>query len=289
MAKEKDISEKTLEDCNDVFADIVNNVIFGGRKVVQPEALTNATVTSQMKLDGKLHEQERDVAKYWNDRKIRLCLLGLENMTQMEHDMVLRVFSYDGASYREQVNDRISARRVGQKPRPVYPAITVVLYFGQNHWTAPRSLRECMQVELPPELTALVPDYQLHIVELAHMTPEQVEAFQSDFFLPVFYLNNPGSTPPADRVIRHVDETMKLMTAITGKPNYIDAGKDLLAREEGGDITMLDFLERAEARGREAAEKEFQTERKAYQAALSQKDRMIDELQRKLALYQGGN
>ena len=61
---EKDITEKTLEAHNDVFADIVNALVFGGRKGIDPEALSDATPTSQYKMDGKIHEQERDVAKY---------------------------------------------------------------------------------------------------------------------------------------------------------------------------------------------------------------------------------
>ena len=36
---EKDIAEKDLESYNDVFADIVNVLLFGGRRVVQEESL----------------------------------------------------------------------------------------------------------------------------------------------------------------------------------------------------------------------------------------------------------
>ena len=285
MPKEKDIAEKTLESCDDVFADIVNTLVFGGRNVVRPEELTDAVTTSQMKLDGALHEQERDTAKFWNGREIRLALIGLENMTVPERDFVLRVFGYDGAAYREQVNARISARRAGQKPRAVYPAITLVLYFGERRWTAPRTLRECLEVELPPELLEMVPDYRLHVVELAHLPPEQVEAFQSDFFLPVYYLNHPDSVPPGDRLIRHVDASMKLMTAITGDPKYITAGQELTSDGKEDNIRMSYMFERAEARGEARGRA---AERQALQAELDRKDREIAELTRQLARFTGG-
>ena len=250
MAKEKDIAEKTLESCDDVFADIVNAVVFGGREVVRPEDLTDAGTASQMKLgDGLLHEQERDTAKFWHDREIRLALWGLENMTEPERDLVLRAFSYDGAAYREQVNDRISARRMRRTPRPVYPAITIVLYFGTRRWTAPKTLRECLEVDVPAELLELLPDYRLHVVELARLTPEQIEAFRSDFFLPVFYLNNPESDPPGDRTICHVDATLKLMTAITGDSWYVSEGAELAAGEKEENVKMSNMFLRAEARG----------------------------------------
>ena len=291
MPKEKDIAEKTLEACNDVFADIVNVLVFGGRDVVKPEELTDAVATSQLRLDGALHEQERDTAKYWHDREIRLSLLGLENMTEPERDLVLRVFGYDGAAYRAQVNDRISARRAGQKPRPVYPAVTLVLYFGKRPWTAPRTLRECLEVEAPPELLELVPDYRLHVVELARLRPEQLAAFQSDFFLPVYHLLHPDSAPPGDRMIRHVDETLKLMTAITGDTRYEAAGRRLAAEGKGSNVNMGYMFEEAEARGeaRGVAIGEARgraAEREAVLAELRQKDREIEELRRMVAELQ---
>ena len=62
---EKDIIEKTLEAYNDVFADIVNGFLFQGKQVVQEAALSDAQPFSMYKEEGQLREQERDVAKYW--------------------------------------------------------------------------------------------------------------------------------------------------------------------------------------------------------------------------------
>ena len=288
MPRDKDISEKTLEACNDVFADILNVLVFGGRRVVKPEELIDAVTTSQLKLDGALHEQERDTAKYWNHREIRLAFLGLENMSEPERDMVLRVFSYDGAVYRSQFNDRVSARKARQKPRPVYPAITIVLYFGKRRWTAPRTLRECLEVEVPPELLEMIPDYRLHVVELSRLSQKQLDAFQSDFFLPVFYLLHPDSPPPADRMIRHVDETMKLMTAITGDSRYTDAGLQLVedGKEENVSMSFMfeQFEARGEARGISIGEARGRAaEREAIREEMLQKDKEIAELRRLLA------
>lgn len=60
---QKDIIEKTLEGYNDVFADIVNGLLFDGEPVIDEKALVDATPTSMYKLDGGVHEEERDVAK----------------------------------------------------------------------------------------------------------------------------------------------------------------------------------------------------------------------------------
>ena len=41
---EKDIAEKILEDYPDVFADIVNGLLFAGKTVVRPEKLEDSKV-----------------------------------------------------------------------------------------------------------------------------------------------------------------------------------------------------------------------------------------------------
>lgn len=57
---EKDVIEKQLEDYNDVFADIVNVLLFNGKRVVQETALVNTATYSMYKADDALvHEQER--------------------------------------------------------------------------------------------------------------------------------------------------------------------------------------------------------------------------------------
>ena len=100
---EKDMIEKTLESYNDVFADIVNVLLFNGADKVKENELELASARSVYKADRKLREQERDTAKYWKNHNIRISLFGMENETQPEDDMPLRVFGYDGASYRDQI------------------------------------------------------------------------------------------------------------------------------------------------------------------------------------------
>ncbi len=84
---DKDVTEKTLEAYNDVFADIMNVLLFDGERVVSPRSLQDATTVSQYKFDDQLHEQERDVAKFWKKGNVRLTLCGLENQTKIDRDI----------------------------------------------------------------------------------------------------------------------------------------------------------------------------------------------------------
>lgn len=108
----KDLTEKILEDYNDIFADIVNVLVFKGKQRIKSETLVNTGVHSQYKKDktGVLHEQEQDVAKYWMNGKVRIALCGLENQTAVEPKMPLRVFGYEGASYRGQLEEKVPCR-----------------------------------------------------------------------------------------------------------------------------------------------------------------------------------
>ena len=100
---EKDIAEKTLVAFNDVFSDIVNVLLFNGKKVINENELKDATVQSVYKEDKKLREQIRDTAKYWENNNIHIALMGIENQTEQEDDLPLRIIGYDGASYRNQL------------------------------------------------------------------------------------------------------------------------------------------------------------------------------------------
>lgn len=66
MHNAKDISEKHLFDWPDVFADIWNFIAFDGKSVIQPIDLLGTKARTQLKVDGKLHEQERKTVSMVN-------------------------------------------------------------------------------------------------------------------------------------------------------------------------------------------------------------------------------
>ena len=118
---QKDITEKMLADYNDVFADIVNVLLFDGKQVVSESSLESIKDKSQYKAEGTIHEEERDVSKLVREQNVKLALLGLEHQTDEDSDEPIRVIGYDGVSYRSQLLHK-------QKER--FPVVTLVLYFG---------------------------------------------------------------------------------------------------------------------------------------------------------------
>ena len=129
MPNEKDSTEKHLLNYADVFADVVNVLVFHGKEVIDPKDLVSTEARSVLTLHGKTREQERDVVKIWTKGNTKIALVGLENQTLQDKDMPLRVLAYDGASYKEQVNHHRSKNKE-LKEEKTYPCLSFVLYFG---------------------------------------------------------------------------------------------------------------------------------------------------------------
>ena len=240
---QKDITEKILEDYNDVFADIVNVLLFCGNRIVKEESLKETKVKSQYKAEaGKLHEQERDVAKYWQDGNALVAICGLENQTVEEKYMPLRVFSYDGASYRRQLlseNDE----------NPIVPVVSLVLHFGMKEWSSPHNLKGV--IDIPKELEPYVNDYKANIFNIAFLDDETVQMFQSDFRIVAdFFVQKRKNKDyvPDEHKIKHVDEMLKLLQVLTGDDRY---NVKFSETEKKEDIKMCDVMEKAVNKGKE--------------------------------------
>ena len=231
---EKDMTEKTLEACNDVFADIVNVLLFNGEQRVREDELEAADPQSRYKADGKVHEQERDVSKYWKKTNVCIAMIGYENQTRIEKVMPLRVIGYDGAAYRAQILE--------EKPHPLYPVVTLVLYFGKRHWKKPRSLFECL--EIPDELKPYVNDYRINVFEISFLTREQVNMFRSDFRIVADYFVQTRVNKeyhPDPTTVKHVHETLQLMSVLTHDRRYEET---LTYFRKGEDVNMCAVLDR---------------------------------------------
>ena len=227
---EKDIAEKLLEDYEDVFADIFNAIIFHGKRFISEDALENAQPVSMYKMEGDLHEQERDSSKYWKRTNLRIAMLGLENESRYDGRMPLRIVGYDGAGYRAQYDNAGDA----------YPVITLVLNFGDRPW---RSNKRISDLVVYPEGTEeyLKPyfnDWKIHVVDVAFLEDEEIARFQSDFRAVADYLKKKRLDSDYcgnDQELNHVDAVMKLLAAITGDPEYVES---LSFRKEGESKTM---------------------------------------------------
>ena len=240
---EKDITEKNLEALNDVFADIVNVLLFKGEQVINEKDLEADTTKSMFKADGKIHEQERDVSKFWKNGEIRISILGIENQTAQDSDMPLRVISYDGASYKQQLLDNKN-----QKKR--YPVATLVLYFGtEEKWSKAKHLYDCFEV--PEKLKPFVNDYKINVFNIAFLSPKTIAMFKSDFKIIAEYFRAKRLNQKykgSKEKLKHANETLKMFSALTGDDSFEKVYNE--GNFKKGGITMCDVVERIRNDGR---------------------------------------
>ena len=248
--QELDIAQKVLEDHKDVFADIVNGLLFQGREVVKVTDLEVAGVVSSYKAKGQLRRKERDVAKYWRGGQIRIAMLGLENQKTVDYDMPLRIINYDGTEYGKQVRNK------DQKER--YPVITLVLYFGPGHWKAPKDLHS--RLKMPEEVKKYVSNYEINVFEMGYLTQEQVDLFTSDFKVVAEYfmhLVQKTEYKGDSQELQHVDEVLDLLHVMTGDDRFEEMQKEARQKKEEGELIMKNWiLDEAEERGIEKGQRQ---------------------------------
>lgn len=238
----KDLAEKILFDYNDVFADIINNVIFNGEQVVKEDELENVGVHNEHRHvnDGKLHETERDVLKVWKKGGVRFALFGLENQTVPEYDMAMRVFGYEGNSYNSQVHSSSNER---------YPVVTIILYFGEKPWNCPKKLSDMLRV--PEQLKPYFNDFHINVIEVGKLTDEQIAKFKSDFraIAQLFAdMQNARELRGMDEFLVHSDESCKLLSTLTSNPDIYRVYK---GKGDAAVSSLEDYLHGLLEQGRE--------------------------------------
>lgn len=194
------------------------------------------------KADGKIHEQERDVSKFWKNGEIRISILGIENQTAQDSDMPLRVISYDGASYKQQLLDK------NQKKR--YPVATLVLYFGtEEKWFKAKHLYDCFEVS--EKLKSFVNDYKINVFNIAFLSPKTIAMFKSDFKIIAEYFRAKRLNQKykgSKEKLKHANETLKMFSALTGDDSFEKVYNE--GNFKKGGITMCDVVERIRNDGR---------------------------------------
>ena len=249
--KNKDIIEKMLLGFNDVFADVVNGAVFDGKEVVKSEELSDVSPVTQFKDDESTHrEQIRDVAKLWEKKGVIFSFIGIENQTNPDNDMILRVISYDGATYKSQIGNE-----------HIYPVFTIVIYWGKNEWKVPTTLKD--RLDCPDELIDIVSDHKFKLIDMVRLSDEDIEKYKGDFNLIAGIIGNPDRYEPENREIKHPEVVLDLLDAVIGDERFGEIKDEIVnIRKEGRKVDMCEFLDKIENRGVEKGRLEGKIEGK---------------------------
>lgn len=239
---QKDLTEKNLEFYPDVFADIVNALLYKGEGVVQEKELQAAPTETLYTGKKRLRNQFHDVSKYeMKCGEIRVQYT-LENETSAKRKMVLRKAGYEGAVYREQYDGK-----------EIFPFVSLVLFWGKRHWSAPKSLAQLWKKDTRDERwREYVDDISLHVYEMANLPEVIRQRFKSDMRIVVDYLAEGKNYVPSKQRIEHVEALLLMLKELTQDERYEEIISSLREEErETGGMSMCELLDKYENRGLE--------------------------------------
>ena len=251
---EHDAWEKTLMEHNEVFVDIVNGLCFKGTQRITVAGLTEETNNAIFKKRDGMSARMRDVTRSWRSDSskgseamgINIAYFGIENQTAIDYDMPLRNMAYDAATYDHLYNNA---------DKQFCPVFTLVLNFGTNKWTGPKTLSKMLPEPIPEWLKPYFNDYHINVFDIRFLPVEAIEWFHSDFKYLVDYLVksriNESYKPKHTGKIKHIYELMNLLALLTKDSSWTDV---LNRWDEEGDLeNMEQVVRRMDADGREQA------------------------------------
>ena len=186
-----------------VFADAFNFLVYNGKQVIDPDNLEETNPAELALLFGKDNkpvefiQRYRDIIKLatiMKDEKRTYVILGIENQNRIHYAMPVRNCIYDALQYVKQVkaiadkhkrdgnnkghssDEFLSGLYKGDRIKPV---VTLVVYFGDNVWDGPLSLKEMMEEE-DPEMMEFVHDYKIHLIQPAWIADQDFYRFHSN-------------------------------------------------------------------------------------------------------------
>lgn len=269
---------------NSVFADAFNYLIYGGKAVVDPKRLQELDTTEIALPFGPQDEdgeqQEEAVQKYRDvlksaiikqDDEAAYILLGIENQTAIHYAMPVRNIIYDALQYGKQVADIAAKHRASDgdlkghsrgeylsgfyKEDKITPVITLVVHFGANEWDGPLSLHEMMDVK-NKNLLNFVQDYQIHLIDPAKLSAEDLKRFSSSLREVIGYIKYSKDKKRLSefltdnpRMLVEVNAA-KVIKAVTNTPLVIPEDAEVIDVCKAVEDMMNEREEKGKAEGR---------------------------------------
>ena len=169
------------------FADLFNTCLFAGETVICPEQLVEQDSVSAESLESagwiESVERIRDVIKM-SALGTDFVLLGIENQDKIHYAMPLRTMVYDAMGYVKQCKEIERQNRRQRRSRQneadneinadeylgrfrktdrLLAQYTIVIYYGEQEWDGPKSLKEMLRSS--EKMEPFIQDYRMNLLE----------------------------------------------------------------------------------------------------------------------------
>lgn len=263
---DKDRSEKLFVACRDVFAELVNVLVYQGEKVLAEERmLPGPTESSYLGKGAVLAGQFQDYSMYEVVRGEIHALYTLENQSSVDHQMALRHAGYEGAAYRRQYGQGKPVGQIsseGMKPsvdqaspegKGIYPVIGLVLNWGEKRWTTATAIRDLIDYPVRRAAEDYLDKNRMHVFDMRFMDVRVRNLFEGDMRVVLDYLSDRESLIRRRQELRNPEEVMRMFHALTGDTRYLE---NIARMKEEGGSTVCDLLDEMVNKGREIGKQE---------------------------------
>ena len=245
---QKDIAMKKFMNHNQIFADIINNAVFNGMQVVKPEDLYYSYTETEYKGNRKLHNQYQDLSRFWIVHGVILAKFSIENQVFVRETEPAKLIGYDGAGYAVQ----LTKDNRKDDETYIYPCVTIVQYFGREHWNGIQTLHGMFRGEWSEYLKLFTPDYRINLTEVCFLDQSDLRTYRSDYRIVLDYLVQTQGKEPKDYVPSNLEmefpeDLFPMMNALTGIDWSGKAIEQMI--KEGRKITMVSAYAEVEKRG----------------------------------------
>lgn len=155
---QNDIYESDYLDNPEIFADLVNGVLYHGEQVINPQELQEQDGELRVVGGGHVRKTIRDKVKLW--KGIILAIIAVENQTTVDYHMVIRNMLTESMAYDKQWKSGKAKNKKGKyrtsdeflsgmkKEDKFIPVVTIVVYYGKEKaWDGARTLHELLDVK----------------------------------------------------------------------------------------------------------------------------------------------
>ena len=174
---QKDLHQSDYFDSNIRFADAYNGILFHGQSMIKPEELEECdSVFTQLFQNEKGKKVICDKVKKWKGQ--HLAILALENQSQTDYRIVLRVMMEEVMAYEKQRKNALATLKSAgkklkkgseflsgmQKEQKFIPVIPLILYLGKDSaWDGATTLYELLDID--DEIKPFVNNYKLNFYD----------------------------------------------------------------------------------------------------------------------------
>jgi len=263
-------------------AELLNVGLLGGSRLIKPEDIEEVdSVVFETAPDTGSQREKHKINKKLRDIQYKLvcgcCVMfvGIENQDEIHYAMPIRAMGYDFSRYQTQYEE-IKKWHKQQKDLKkgaeflsgfsstdrLNALFTVIVYFGEEPWTGPLSLKEMLDMkDIPEKLRQFVNDYPLHVIDVTRM--EHTELLETDLKLVFGWLQRRSQMNELRQfVAHHKEEFQNLaadaydMIAVYSDTQGLAELKNIATTEEQGGVNMCKALDEWARIAREEGRKE---------------------------------